>query len=168
MPLTSTLTLLINSSANTSCLCITINNQPKIFFCFWQIIMMTLAFLNTSPYNFRTRKYLTNSFRLRFRNFNQTNPKKLSRGVSIIGVGCTPFMETLNSPETAGYTEGDLFGYAALSAMEDAGISPKDVEFYYHGEASPLNGSVCVARLHFIIPKPAVPDIWLLMKRSEL
>ena len=55
--------------------------------------------------------------------FNQTNPKKFARSVSIIGVGCTPFMETLNDPETEGYTEGDLFGYAALSAMEDAGIS---------------------------------------------
>lgn len=72
---------------------------------------------------------------------NQTNPGKLARSVSIIGVGCTPFRETLNSPETAGYTEGDLFGYAALSAMEDAGITPKDVDFYYHGCASPLNGS---------------------------
>ena len=72
---------------------------------------------------------------------NQTNPGKFARSVSIIGVGCTPFMETLSNPETAGFTEGDLFGYAALSAMEDAGITPKDVEFYYHGCASPLNGS---------------------------
>lgn len=72
---------------------------------------------------------------------NQTNPGKLARSVSIIGVGCTPFREILNSPETEGYTEGDLFGYAALSAMEDAGITPKDVDFYYHGCASPLNGS---------------------------
>lgn len=72
---------------------------------------------------------------------NQTNPGKLARSVSIIGVGCTPFRETLNDPETAGYTEGDLFGYAALSAMEDAGITPKDVDFYYHGCASALNGS---------------------------
>ena len=72
---------------------------------------------------------------------NQTNPGKFARSVSIIGVGCTPFRETLNDPETAGYTEGDLFGYAALSAMEDAGITPKDVDFYYHGCASALNGS---------------------------
>ena len=69
--------------------------------------------------------------------FNQTNPKPYQRGVSIIGVGCTPFMETLNNPETEGLTEGELFGYAALKAMEDAGVSPKDVEFYFHGEASP-------------------------------
>lgn len=74
-------------------------------------------------------------------NMNQVNPGKFARSVSIIGVGCTPFRETLNDPETAGYTEGDLFGYAALSAMQDAGITPKDVDFYYHGCASSLNGS---------------------------
>lgn len=73
--------------------------------------------------------------------FNQTDPQKYLRGVSIIGVGCTPFMETLNNPETEGFTEGELYGYAALKAMEDAGVSPKDVEFYYHGSASPLNSS---------------------------
>ena len=73
--------------------------------------------------------------------FNQTNPKKLGRSVSIIGIGSTPFMETLNNPETDGLTEGELFGYAALKAMEDAGVSPKDVQFYYHGCASPLGGS---------------------------
>ena len=73
--------------------------------------------------------------------FNQTNPKPFLRGVSIIGVGCTPFMETLNTEDYCGITEGELYGYAALKAMEDAGVSPKDVEFYYHGCASPLNGS---------------------------
>ncbi|MBO4368283.1 MAG: thiolase family protein [Clostridia bacterium] len=73
--------------------------------------------------------------------FNRTDPKPFARGVSIIGVGCTPFMETLENPETEGLTDGELFGYAALKAMEDAGVSPKDVEFYYHGCASPLNGS---------------------------
>ena len=73
--------------------------------------------------------------------FNQTNPRPYGRSVSIIGVGCTPFMETLNNPETEGLTDGELFGYAALKAMEDAGVTPKDVQFYYHGCASPLNGS---------------------------
>jgi len=73
--------------------------------------------------------------------FNQTNPKKLARSVSIIGIGSTPFMETLKNPETAGLTEGELFGYAALKAMEDAGVSPKDVQFYFHGCANPLGGS---------------------------
>ncbi|MBR3364824.1 MAG: hypothetical protein IKG53_08150, partial [Solobacterium sp.] len=40
-----------------------------------------------------------------------------------------------------GLTEGELFGYAALKAMEDAGVEPKDVQYYYHGEASPMGGS---------------------------
>ena len=66
---------------------------------------------------------------------------KLNRSVSIIGVGCTPFMYTVDNEETNGLTEGELFGYAALKAMEDAGVSPQDVDFYFHGQASPLNGS---------------------------
>ena len=73
--------------------------------------------------------------------FNQTQPRKLSRSVSIIGVGTTPFIETLKDPETSGLTEGELFGYAALKAMEDAGVSPKDVQFYFHGCANPMGGS---------------------------
>lgn len=72
---------------------------------------------------------------------NQTKLNKYSRSVSIIGVGCTPFMYTIDNPETNGLTEGEMFGYAALKAMEDAGVTPKDVDFYFHGEASPLNGS---------------------------
>ena len=45
-----------------------------------------------------------------------------NRSVSIIGVGCTPFMYTMDNPETNGLTEGEMFGYAALKAMEDAGV----------------------------------------------
>jgi len=63
--------------------------------------------------------------------------KPYSRGVSIIGVGCTPFMFTLDNEKTNGLCEGELFGYAALEAMEDAGLEPSDVEFYYHGQALP-------------------------------
>ncbi len=66
---------------------------------------------------------------------------KYGRSVSIIGVGCTPFMYTVENPETNGLTEGELYGYAALKAMEDAGVNPRDVDFYFHGQASPLNGS---------------------------
>lgn len=66
---------------------------------------------------------------------------KYNRSVSIIGVGCTPFMYTVDNPETDGLTEGEMFGYAALKAMEDAGVNPQDVDFYFHGQASPLNGS---------------------------
>lgn len=67
----------------------------------------------------------------------QTKLGKYGRSVSIIGVGCTPFMFTLDNPETAGLTEGEMFGYAALKAMEDAGVKAKDVQFYFHGCANP-------------------------------
>ena len=73
-----------------------------------------------------------------------------ARGVSIIGVGCTPFMMTLDSPETAGLTEGELFGYAAIEAMKDAGVSPKDIEYYIHGEANPYGMS------HYMTPNMQV------------
>ena len=41
-----------------------------------------------------------------------------------------PFMYTVDNPETNGLTEGELFGYAALKAMEDASVIPQDVDFY--------------------------------------
>lgn len=69
---------------------------------------------------------------------NKTTLHPYSRSVSIIGVGCSPFMNTLDNPETAGLTEGELFGYAAYKAMEDAGIRPKDVDYFFHGEANPF------------------------------
>ena len=61
---------------------------------------------------------------------NQTKLGQYSRSVSIIGVGCTPFMYTVDHPETNGLTEGEMYGYAALKAMEDAGVSPQDVQYY--------------------------------------
>jgi acetyl-CoA acetyltransferase len=88
---------------------------------------------------------------------NQTKLNKYMRSVSIIGVGCTPFMNTLDSEETDGLTEGELFGYASLKAMEDAGVTPKDVDFYFHGQASPLNGS------NYITPNMQVAN-WFGMK----
>ena len=41
------------------------------------------------------------------RNMNQTKIHPYSRSVSIIGVGCTPFMYTVDNEETNGLTEGD-------------------------------------------------------------
>ena len=82
---------------------------------------------------------------------------KYNRSVSIIGVGCTPFMYTVDNPETNGLTEGEMFGYAALKAMEDAGVNPQDVDFYFHGEASPLNGS------NYLTPNGQVAN-WFGMK----
>lgn len=63
---------------------------------------------------------------------------KYSRSVSIIGVGATPFMNGLKNPETSGLTEGELFGYAAIEAMKDAGIRAKDIQAYFHGQAGPI------------------------------
>lgn len=63
--------------------------------------------------------------------------KPYSRGVSIIGVGATPFCITKDDPELNGLTEGELFGYAAREAMKDAGITGKDVDFFVMGEAGP-------------------------------
>lgn len=88
---------------------------------------------------------------------SQTKLNKYSRSVSIIGVGCTPFMYTVDNEETNGLTEGELFGYAALKAMENAGIEPKDVDFYFHGEANPLNSS------NYITPNMQVAN-WFGMK----
>lgn len=65
------------------------------------------------------------------------NLGKFSRGVSIIGVGCTPFKSTKDVPELAGVSQQDMFSYAALSAMENANIQPREAEFYYHGAAQP-------------------------------
>lgn len=64
-----------------------------------------------------------------------------ARSVSIVGVGCTPWMRILDDPETVGLTEGELFGYAALEAMEDAGIEGDRVQAYFHGQAMPIFSS---------------------------
>ncbi len=71
-------------------------------------------------------------------NYVKQNPlKPLSRGVSIIGVGTTPNMHLLEDPDLKHITEGELFGYAAIEAMKDAGLTAKDVDFYIHGQAGP-------------------------------
>lgn len=63
---------------------------------------------------------------------------KYSRGVSIIGVGCTPFMNSMKHPDLQGITESELYGYAAIMAMKDAGIGPKDLQGYIHGQAGAI------------------------------
>lgn len=62
---------------------------------------------------------------------------KYSRSVSIIGVGAMPFGDTGENAELKGLTEGEFFGAAALMAMENAGIEPRDIDFFYHGSANP-------------------------------
>lgn len=63
---------------------------------------------------------------------------KQARSVSIVGVGCTPFKNFEDHPETKGMSEGDAFGYAALEAIEDAGLAPRDIQYFYHGAANPF------------------------------
>ena len=82
---------------------------------------------------------------------------KLSRSVSIIGVGCTPFTDTMANPKTMGLSEGELFGWAALEAMKDAGVEAKDVDFYFHGQAAPAQFS------DYITPNMQVAD-WFGMR----
>lgn len=65
-------------------------------------------------------------------------PKQAARSVSIVGVGCTPFKSYEDHPETKGMSEGEAFGYAALEAIADAGLEPRDIEYYYHGAANPF------------------------------
>ena len=62
---------------------------------------------------------------------------KQSRSVSIGGVGCTPFTNFEDHPETKGRDEGSAFGYAALEAIQDAGLEPRDIQYFYHGAANP-------------------------------
>lgn len=60
-------------------------------------------------------------------------PGKYGRSVSIIGVGCTPFFNSNEDPKMKGLSEGELFGYAAIEAMKDAGIDASQIDFFYHG-----------------------------------
>ena len=69
---------------------------------------------------------------------------KNMRSVSIVGVGCTPFKDFEDHPETQGIGEGEAFGYAALEAIADAGLEPRDVDFFYHGAANPYLINDCI------------------------
>lgn len=60
-----------------------------------------------------------------------------ARSVSIVGVGCTPFTNFEDHPETQGIGEGEAFGYAAQEALVDAGLEPRDVDYFFHGAANP-------------------------------
>ena len=68
-----------------------------------------------------------------------TNVKlgKTLRSVSIVGIGATPFFNAQENETYHGLTNGELFGYAALDAMKDAGVEPRDVQFFFHGTANP-------------------------------
>ncbi len=88
---------------------------------------------------------------------NNVKLGKNMRSVSIVGVGATPFMNVVEDPKRKGLTNGELFGYAALDAMKDAGVEPRDVQYFFHGSANPhvLN--------HCITPNIQVAD-WFGMR----
>lgn len=62
---------------------------------------------------------------------------KPARSVSIIGVGYTPLGNALKNKEVLHWTEKEMFAYAAMEAMEDAGIKAKDIDAYYVGMSGP-------------------------------
>ena len=82
---------------------------------------------------------------------------KTARSVSIVGVGCTPFKNFNDHPETEGIGEGEAFGYAAAEAIADAGLEPRDVQFFFHGSANPYLVGDCIT------PNMQVAD-WLGMR----
>ena len=79
------------------------------------------------------------------------------RDVAIIGVGCTPFRDGTEDPEICNLSEGELFGYAALEAMQDAGVDASQIDFFLHGQANPGNTS------HYITPAIMMQD-WVGMR----
>ena len=71
---------------------------------------------------------------------NNVKLGKNLRSVSIVGVGATPFVNVEENPKYRGLTNGEMFGYAALDAMKDAGVEPRDVQYFFHGSANPQIG----------------------------
>jgi acetyl-CoA C-acetyltransferase len=84
---------------------------------------------------------------------------QLRQGVSIVGVGCTPFGDLLETEELKGMTERELVSWAALEAMEDAGITAKDIDAFYIGHCldEQVAGSINTA--------PAIAD-WIGMRNK--
>lgn len=53
---------------------------------------------------------------------------KLEKSVSIVGVGCTPFGDIMETPSIQGLTLQELAANAAHEALADARMSPKDLD----------------------------------------
>ncbi len=62
-----------------------------------------------------------------------TQRNKLNEPVSIAGVGCTRFGDLLETPEIAGLSLQELAAVASQEAMNDAGLSPLDVDAVFVG-----------------------------------
>ena len=75
---------------------------------------------------------------------NNVKLGKNMRSVSIVGVGATPFFNGVENKTYKGLTNGELFGHAALDAMKDAGVEPRDVQYFFHGSANPHVLNNCI------------------------
>lgn len=74
----------------------------------------------------------------------------LSRGVSIVGVGYTPFGLIGKSPEIKDFTERELVSMAFMEALQDARLEAKDVDAFFVAQymAETLSSSNSVAGLY--------------------
>ncbi len=61
---------------------------------------------------------------------------KLNDAVQILGVGCTRFGNLLETPEIKGLSLQELAAIAAREALEDAGLSPQDVDAVFIGNVT--------------------------------
>lgn len=75
-----------------------------------------------------------------------------ARSVSIIGVGSSPYGNILHDPRIQNLTEQELFSWAALNALEDAGIEGSQVEALFHGQ----NGNISFS--HTMNPAASYQD----------
>ena len=74
---------------------------------------------------------------------------KLEREVAIIGVGHTPWLLAHKDPEWEGTTEPEMFAIAALDAMDDAGLTGKDIDAFtyaqlFNATSDTINANVAV------------------------
>lgn len=61
---------------------------------------------------------------------------KLKEPVFILGVGCTPFGNLLDTPEIKGLTLQELAAKAAREALEDAQTDPKEIDAVFVGNVT--------------------------------
>lgn len=75
---------------------------------------------------------------------------QLNRGVSIVGVGYTPFGLIQKTPEIKDFTERELISMAFIEALKDAGLEAKDVDAFFVAQymAETLSSSNSVAGLY--------------------
>jgi len=60
---------------------------------------------------------------------------RLKDGVAIAGVGCTKFGDLLDTPEIKGLSPQELAAQAAREALEDANVSPAEIDAVFVGHA---------------------------------